>query len=29
MASDDKPEKNAARYMLKMTGEINAKYIQL
>jgi len=26
MASDDKPEKNAARYMLKMTGEINAKY---
>lgn len=26
MASDDKPEKNTARYMMKMTAEINANY---
>lgn len=28
-ASDDKPEKNIARYMFHMTGEINAKYFNM
>jgi hypothetical protein len=28
-ASDDKEEKNIARYMMKMTGEINAKYFNM
>ncbi len=28
-ASDDKEEKGIARYMIKMTGEINAKYFNM